>query len=246
MKIVEDSWLAGLMAQAVFRLDHADAEVDVRPLAAHIEQQARAFYFTKIDCATVEAVRRLTALGFFTADTNVLLKLDRTPVERAAASTIVSELRTGDEDALLEVAETTYELSRFHLDPLVPRAIANRIKREWAANYVRKARGDKLFVAYPSSGGTPIGFLAALRTPNSAVIDLVGVTQAARGQGAGSALVRAFCDHYTQAGVAELTVGTQVANIPSLRMYEKLGFSLSKSQYVLHLHVERGRPRSAP
>jgi ribosomal protein S18 acetylase RimI-like enzyme len=244
MKIVEDSWLAGLMGQAVFRLDHVGPEVDMHALAAHVEQQSRAFYFAKIDCASVEAIRRISSVGFFTADANVALKLDRAPMA-VTSSAIVDELRGGDEEALLEVAETTYELSRFHLDPLVPRAIANRIKREWAGNYVRKSRGDRLFVAYPSAGGKPIGFLAALRTQTGAVIDLVGVTQAARGQGAGSALVRAFCDHYIKAGVTELTVGTQVANIPSLRMYEKLGFSLHKTQYVLHLHVERGRPRSA-
>ena len=34
----------------------------------------------------------------------------------------------------------------------------------------------------------------------------------------------------------ELRVGTQAANVPSVRLYEPLGFSLASAAYVLHLH----------
>ena len=47
--------------------------------------------------------------------------------------------------------------------------LANAIKREWCRNYARKRRGDHLFVARVD--GQPAGFLAALTTPTSAVID---------------------------------------------------------------------------
>jgi ribosomal protein S18 acetylase RimI-like enzyme len=35
---------------------------------------------------------------------------------------------------------------------------------------------------------------------------------------------------------AAIVVGTQAANIPSVRLYESLGFRLRSSQYVLHHH----------
>jgi hypothetical protein len=33
-----------------------------------------------------------------------------------------------------------------------------------------------------------------------------------------------------------MRVGTQIANIPSLRLYERLGFTMAESAYVLHAH----------
>ena len=59
------------------------------------------------------------------------------------------------------------------------------------------------------------------------------VATAAHGQGAGSALCTAFAHKYR--GMPRV-VGTQVANVPSIRLYTKLGFVLAKSQYVLHAH----------
>jgi RimJ/RimL family protein N-acetyltransferase len=38
-------------------------------------------------------------------------------------------------------------------------------------------------------------------------------------------------------------VGTQIANLPSIRLYEKLGFSLVKSAYVMHRHVPQPENR---
>jgi RimJ/RimL family protein N-acetyltransferase len=53
----------------------------------------------------------------------------------------------------------------------------------------------------------------------------------------GSQLVGAFARHYHGLGCVRLDVGTQVANLPSVRCYERLGFRLSSSSYVLHLHA---------
>ena len=47
-----------------------------------------------------------------------------------------------------------------------------------------------------------------------------------------------FAEHYRD--VNELIVGTQVANVPSVQLYESLGFRLKSSQYVLHMHVREG------
>ncbi len=40
---------------------------------------------------------------------------------------------------------------------------------------------------------------------------------------------------------AELVVGTQAANTPSVRLYEGLGFRLTSAQLVLHHHGAGGR-----
>jgi ribosomal protein S18 acetylase RimI-like enzyme len=150
----------------------------------------------------------------------------------------VAELAAADAEAVLDIAGSAYRYSRFHLDPLVPDELAHRIKREWCRNYVKKVRGDRLFVA--RAEGRPVGFLAALTTEAhgqlSAVIDLVGVHPEFQRRRIGAAMTQAFIDHY-RGHAASLQVGTQVANVPSMRLYERLGFSMTKTQYVLHLHV---------
>jgi ribosomal protein S18 acetylase RimI-like enzyme len=80
-----------------------------------------------------------------------------------------------------------------------------------------------------------VGFLAALVSERNAVIDLVGVDKQYQRRRVGAALTQAFIDHY-RPSASSLQVGTQVANVPSMRLYERLGFSISKTQYVLHLH----------
>jgi len=44
----------------------------------------------------------------------------------------------------------------------------------------------------------------------------------------------------SEKGYTTLRVGTQVANIPSTRLYEKAGFRLRASHYVLHAHGPLG------
>jgi ribosomal protein S18 acetylase RimI-like enzyme len=189
-------------------------------------------------------VRELGTVGAFVVDVNVSFELDR-PATLAAspAGVEVRVAQPQDHAAALDVAGSCYRYSRFHLDPLVGQESAHRIKREWCSNYARGARGDKLFVASLDGGQRAVGFLAALVAESNgqrtAVIDLVGVDPRCQRRQIGTALTSAFVEHYRQ-NCAALQVGTQAANVPSIRMYERLGFSLIKSAYVMHLHVEHG------
>jgi ribosomal protein S18 acetylase RimI-like enzyme len=144
----------------------------------------------------------------------------------------------------VEIAGTCFRYSRFHLDPRVPREIADRIKREWIRNYATKRRGERLLVA--SLEGRPAGFLAVLASESGGqrirTIDLVGVAAWAQRRGVGRALVEAFIA--ASRGVCDvMQVGTQAANIPSMRLYETTGFCMSRSQYVLHGHVPADQAR---
>jgi ribosomal protein S18 acetylase RimI-like enzyme len=157
----------------------------------------------------------------------------RTPdsTVRAADDLNIGELKPGEADAVLEIAGSAFRYSRFHLDPHIDNALAHHIKREWIRNYVLGKRGAGLLVARESD--RPIGFLAHLVTRGTAVIDLIAVATDAHGRGAGSALTAAFAGLYT--GMPRV-VGTQIANVPSIRLYTRLGFALARSQYVLHAH----------
>ena len=236
MKLAADSWLAEIMGRPAFRVELADGDAAVGDaIAHHRAERGGAFYYAKIPCTRVAQVGELCAAGFRPIDVNLSFDrgLDAPPMRALPPGLTVRACTPADEEGALAVAGSAYRFSRFHLDPEVPLEVAHRIKREWARNYVKGVRGDRLFVAV--AGGEVAGFLAALKSDAGATIDLVGVAAAHQQRGIGTALAHAFIEHY-RTSVPRLHVGTQAANIPSVKMYERMGFTLANSSYVLHLH----------
>jgi ribosomal protein S18 acetylase RimI-like enzyme len=189
---------------------------------------ARAFVTLRVPAGDVEALGAAEGRGFAVVDVNVTL--EREGGDGLSAPS-VGPATPDQHDALLDVAGSCFRYSRFHLDPQIPDDVADRVKREWIRSYVEGRRGIELL-----SAGTD-GFLAVLDADDGArVIDLVGVAPAAQRRGVGEALVSEFAHRHGDGG-RTLRVGTQIANVPSLRLYEKLGFRIVSASYVLHLHV---------
>jgi GNAT superfamily N-acetyltransferase len=251
MKLVEDLWLAAIMGHGVFKisLDEADVsgEVETAPvgeqITQHLRRQAQASYYAKIDPTRIEIVRQLGGLGFYVVDVNVTFGLDKqdTPPRvppKSGSGCRIGEPLAEQHEEVLEIARSSFRFSRFHLDPLIPREIADQIKHDWILNYLLKKRGEHLWVA--TVAGRPAGFLAVIAGNEAGrqyrAIDLIGVAPAYQGQGIGQALAAFFIDRYRDQNDF-LLVGTQIANLPSIRLYQKLGFSLIKSAYVMHLHL---------
>jgi len=249
MDVREDPWLSKIMGHGVFKVlpvesppaatdkDASDLLDEVR---RHATQQAAAMYYARVDTAQVDLVRQFCVAGFYVVDVTVTFFMEAPARVRDPAPGKVSICPVSPEhhQGVLDMASSCFQFSRFHLDPLVPRSIADRIKREWVLSYIRKQRGDELFAAVLN--GRPVGFLAALSMESHGarikVIDLIGVDRACQNQGIGTALTEFFIRRYhTQCD--RLQVGTQAANVPSMRLYEHLGFSVMKTQYVLHLHL---------
>jgi ribosomal protein S18 acetylase RimI-like enzyme len=223
--IREDVWLAGVLGRPVFAVE-GDAELPpaTRPV----------FYYAKVPVEQVALAARLCARGFSPVDVSVTLTRAGATAPTAPGGVSVGPARPEDHQALLDVAGRCFRYSRFHLDPAIPDELAHRVKREWVRSYVEGKRGIELLAA--REGGRPVGFLAVLADERARVIDLVGVAPEAQGRGVGAALVAAFVDRHG-AEAEELRVGTQAANLPSLRLYEKLGFTVAVAAYVLHLHA---------
>lgn len=239
MDLREDSWLSGIFGHAVFRVSSERAE----DIAAHARSRPCAFYFAKVSTEETARVRELGAAGFFVVDVNVTLGRDPGVPAGPVPGIRVTASRPEHRAGVLEIAESCFRYSRFHLDPLVPVATAHRIKRDWVDNYLRGARGERIWIA--ELDGRPAGFLAVLASGKTRIIDLVGVRKDIQRRGVGRALVSEFI---RQEGPSAdlLQVGTQAANVPSLRLYENAGFRVERTQYVLHLHVRNGSPVVPP
>lgn len=220
-----DAWLTGLFGRPVSRVDPG-ADVSSLP--------SPGFAYAKVPVSDVAEASRLQAAGFRVVDVSMTFSRERGGAPPPA--TAVARVDASSAAAVLDIAGSCFRFSRFHLDPLVDDALAHRIKREWIRSYVEGRRGHSLWAVLDA--GKPAGFLAVLTAEaggkRQAVIDLVGVAAGSQGRGFGRDLVRFFVREFSS--YDELVVGTQAANVPSMRLYESCGFRAARAAYVLHRH----------
>lgn len=239
----KDEWLSEVMNRSVFRWTGTTDSIANDSLKLEMTRASFAnggFFYVKWPIQNVAGMAILTRMGFSVVDTPITFEwrgdLPKTP----SLSEIVpaGERHFGE---LADVAENCFRYSRFHLDPNIPKKVADLVKRRWIENYFIGKRGSALYVALVQ--GRVAGFLGVVEATDDskeiAVIDLIGVSTPYQGQSIGSNLVYYFIREWRER-VASLRVGTQAANIPSLRLYEKTGFQIVSSQYVLHAHVLPG------
>ena len=244
IQIQPDSWLASRLGCDAFRVrvGSETGQLDREAVTASIRACGPGFYYAKVPTERVTHAKGLADAGFYVVDVNVTFELtDRKPSDESAGLGIrVCDVQPSDHEAVLDIAATSFVYSRFHLDPWVSDEKANRIKRDWVENYLRGGRGERLLVAHLD--GRPAGFLAVIAGGadgrSCRAIDLIGVARGCQRRGVGHALVGHFVQQY--ADVTDLLrVGTQAANIPSIRLYEKNGFRVSETSYILHGHFPR-------
>jgi len=239
-----DQWLSEQLQRPVFLVEigerAAGAPPDIRAVREHIRREQSALYFVKVPTADVSAVEEFSRAGFFTVDVNVTLQASgaQSAPEDPASDVSVEPARPEHESAIAAIAAAAFDYSRFHLDPLIERRLADELKREWVVSCLRGRRGVGVLVALID--GTPAGFLTVVAGQHQGrttrVIDLIGVRRESRRRGVGKTLVRHFLRRFRPEAEA-LQVGTQVANIPSLQLYGDLGFRVVASTYVMHCHV---------
>jgi dTDP-4-amino-4,6-dideoxy-D-galactose acyltransferase len=243
-RLTRDTWLSETLGRAVFRMESPASIGQADMLAvemARLSNGGDAFIYAKLPTADIPACIALTNAGFAIVDTNITLSWADGDLG-ANDKVTVGIAKREQFDAIPKIAERCFRWSRFHLDPKIPSSVANLIKRRWIENYVVGKRGSALYAA--EIDGAVAGFLAVLESKIQnravAVIDLVGVAPEFQGRGVGAALVRTFVRDWINR-VTELRVGTQAANVQSLRFYERCGFRIVESSYVLHAHYNHGK-----
>ena len=193
------------------------------------------FVYAKVDCADTGSIKLLEDVGFHLIDTNTQFarpKAEPWPVVELPAAYGLRFAEPGDAAAVEKVAANSFTFTRFHLDRLVSDQMANDVKRQWAGNFFKGKRGDWMVV--PTFRGEAVGFLQLLSKGDTIIIDLIAVNKAHRGKGLATAMIEFAarqCGKWNR-----MLVGTQVANIPSIRAYEKLHFRMCGSSYVFHYH----------
>jgi ribosomal protein S18 acetylase RimI-like enzyme len=238
-----DSWMSGIFGYPVYKLAMSDElapEVNRLGKGALHEDiwSGRAFFYSKCGPASISSIQALHRLGFILVDANTVFEKRIIRSSGARQKTNPFQIRLAqpsDQEQVVALAGRSFSYSRFHLDPLIPNALADTVKKEWVRNFFIGKRGDYLVVAI--CNGVVAGFAQLLAgSDQSLTIDLIAVSPETRRMGIAAAMIE-FVENEI-ASYDAIRVGTQIANVPSTRLYEKIGFRFTGASYVFHMHQE--------
>lgn len=235
--IIHDKWLSDIIKYEVFRLSvngksNAGSETDLQIISQYLTIKP-VFIYIKLPTYEIDLVHYFERIGFRLVDTNIIFEKTIEKNKNIKSEFTIRFANSRDQAQVQNIARNSFIYSRFHSDSNIPKITADTIKEEWVHNYFLGKRGDEMVVALVDD--MVVGFLLLLRGNNGDLtIDLIAVDKKQRRKGIAGDMI-AYAESHC--GVcSRILVGTQVANVSSIRLYEKIGFMISESNYVLHYH----------
>ena len=236
-----DGWLSEMLKRDAYRLafkapDRAEGR---RESAEDHElqrllQKTPVFLYAKIQPQETNLICFLEEKRFHLIDVNLIFSKSVVSAQALDSPLTVRFARHEDEQAAANIGRSSFTYSRFHLDTSIPKELADALKGEWVRNYFKGRRGQAMVVA--EMGGVLAGFLLLLcdEKQRTLTIDLIASAPEHRRKGIAGAMVR-FAESNLH-GYERIIVGTQVANMPSIQLYDNLGFRVISASYVFHYH----------
>ena len=233
----KDEWLSEQIAKSVYQLKTNDLlenkfSQDWKEFRRdHIKENY--LVFSKISTNSVNMWQCLEKADFKLIDTNVKFELygNISSKKKQQKDIEICFAEKKDQQATGKIARDNFIYSRFHLDPLIDNDIASQVKQNWVKNYFSGKRGDEMILALLNN--KPVGFLQLIIQDDDLFIDLIGVDKIAQGRGVASSMIQFASKNIKRSCIK---AGTQIGNMPSIKLYQKLGFVLAGSDYVFHYH----------
>ncbi|WP_233268385.1 dTDP-4-amino-4,6-dideoxy-D-galactose acyltransferase [Pantoea sp. BAV 3049] len=135
--------------------------------------------------------------------------------------------------ALREAASGAFAHSRFR-EPWYQPGDSGRFYAQWVENAVLGTFDNQCLLAV-SEAGEMQGFVSLRELPDgSARIGLLATLPEAQGLGVGQRMVEAAIDWCRARHLSRLHVGTQLGNLPAIRLYLRCGGVLERTAYWLY------------
>ena len=228
----KDDWLSSLISKQALHGSLSIPENGISKLDT-AALSTPSFIDVKVPTSDLNSVRKLEALGFFIIETALTFETKDVVYSLDEDEKVIVRPTVPDDKFYIEqIAANSFTNSRFHQDRELSTS-ADTIKKEWASNFFYGKRGSRMLVGEVDR--SIAGFLLLIDTEEETIIDLIATSGEFRGRGVASKLIR-NCKNESYRPI-RIRVGTQSHNIPSVRLYESLGFRLVQSHYVLHFHT---------
>ena len=226
-KIISDVWLSGLIKKQSYTIKKFDLNLKKKDLP-----EGNVFIWSKIPVNDIDRLICLQKLGFYIVDTNVQFSLSNKIISNNNYN--LRFARSVDDFEIRAIANNAFKHDRFHVDPNISNQTANKIKEEWAGNFFLGKRGKWMIVCEENSKIR--GFLQLIdKDKNTIIIDLVAIEDKSRGKGMAREMI-SFAYEKCLSKNGSIEVGTQLANLTSIKLYSNLGFHMNSASYVLHMH----------
>ena len=212
------------------------AEMLARELVETAEAMGLAFLSMRVD-SDIRWTQAFEAHGFRFIETVLTFRKSirhrgQSPEQPGPVETRLATYR--DVEPCCDIAGTALTQSRFHTDPNISIKLARRIKRNWVWNGIRGRAVT--YVAHIRN--RVVGFICLRGTnkEDAETIDLIAVHPDFQRQGVGQSLVNQACLHYREImpSYVNLNVSTQATNINAIQFYQRMGFTLIRSQQTFH------------
>ncbi|MBL7129792.1 MAG: GNAT family N-acetyltransferase [Candidatus Omnitrophica bacterium] len=237
MNIIYDQWLSEILKRKAYKIevDNHFIENKGQQIVKDL-QSKKVFLYSKVPVESVSLIEFLEKLRFHLIDTNIVLRKPVSSRHKFSGNALLRFACPDDENQVVELARRSFTFSRFHFDKNFPVDVANNIKAEWVRGYFTGKRGKYMVVALADKIVT--GFLQLLKNDSGILtIDLIAVEKTYRKKGVASDII-AYAEQNCQK-INQIKVGTQLANVPSMGLYERLGFRVTEAYYVFHYHSSK-------
>lgn len=185
----------------------------------------------RIPAAEYSTIQCVEKQGFVMVDGVITLNMPVPPIG-AFSNEFIGEALPEDYAQLSLLSGSVFRGgSRYYHDAWIPERTADAVYRKWMKNSLEGTVADSVLVW--RERGKILGFITLQKKEKRGDIPLIGVSSVARGKGIGKHLIHAAVSMCTKWRMSEVSVATQVTNIPALRLYQSCGFSITASYVTL-------------
>jgi len=140
-----------------------------------------------------------------------------------------------DVEKLTKLGRKLFRYDRFHNDPIISNEIADKVYSLWIRNSCKGKISDKVFTVFNEK--ELLGFVTCkvndLFDYKIGYIDLIGVSEKARGTTASDLLLLHALSWFKSMGIEYVEIETQIMNIGAIRFYEKWGFKAIQTYFTM-------------
>lgn len=202
--------------------------------ASSSEAHGQMIISTRLDSNKKTEIDLLQKVGFRFMELSLHPEL--TGLQSRAVPSSDVEIVTGTRinlGELAKMAESSFRISRFHRDPLIPKGFADRRFGNWVRDAAKSDQKAVLQIQDPA--GAILGFFVTRRDDSTASYwELTALNPEYQGQSLGKSVWNAVLNHEKQLGVDTLRTTISAENLKVVGMYPRLGFKFSGSSAVLH------------
>jgi ribosomal protein S18 acetylase RimI-like enzyme len=196
--------------------------------------------YLRVAAAELEQAHDFISQGFMPIDVRLTLDMDLLglgPSDSAVTPMVCREALEEDMPALEGLAMQAHTDSRFFTDRRFDRQKARELYAVWLKRDHEEV-GSKVWTQGPV--GIPAGYVTCRPTMEAGVwnLGLVATVPSARGKGVATALIRHALTSACADGGERCTVITQGCNHAAVRLYERLGFRISRTEISLHRWID--------